>query len=61
VDGFIDKFRLLLSTEPTIVATGGSAQLFLNGCDHTIHYDPDLTLKGLRVIYQLSRKKKNNG
>lgn len=58
VDGFIEKFSSLLSSEPTIVATGGSAQLFLNGCSHTIHYDADLTLKGLRVIYQLSRKKK---
>lgn len=58
IDGFIDKFLQLLAAEPIIVATGGSAKLFLDGCSHSIHYDPDLTLKGLRVIYQLSRKKK---
>ena len=58
VDGFIDRFQRLLNSEPTIVATGGSAELFLDGCTHKIQYDPDLTLKGLRVIYQLSKKKK---
>lgn len=58
VDGFIDKYSQMLSQEPTIVATGGSAKLFLDGCSHAVHYDPDLTLKGLRVIYQLSRKKR---
>lgn len=58
VDGFIAKFKQLLTVEPTIVATGGSAELFLEGCDHSIHYDADLTLKGLYVIYQLTKKKK---
>ncbi len=58
VDGFIEKYKKLLSVEPNVVATGGSVKLFLDGCDHSIHYDPDLTLKGLNVIYQMSRKKK---
>ncbi len=58
VDGLIDKYRTLLTQAPTVVATGGSAPLFLKGCKNEILYDPDLTLKGLRRIWILSRKRK---
>ena len=58
VDGFIDKYRAMLTDTPTVVATGGSAPLFLDGCQNEIRYDPDLTLKGLRRIWQLSRNRK---
>lgn len=58
VDGFVEKYRRLLTAEPTVVATGGSAPLFLAGCQSKISYDPDLTLKGLREIWLLSRRKR---
>ena len=57
-DGFIEKYRTMLQEEPTVVATGGSAPLFLAGCKHKIHYEADLTLKGLRQIWLLSKKRK---
>lgn len=58
VDGFIEKYRAMLSVSPKIIATGGSAPLFLAGCKSEIVYDPDLTLKGLKRIWQLSKKRK---
>lgn len=58
VDGFVEKYRAMLTAAPTVVATGGSAPLFLAGCKSEIRYDPDLTLKGLRRIWQLSKKRK---
>ena len=36
------------------IATGGSAQLVTAHCRHTIRQDPDLTLKGLRYLYESS-------
>ena len=58
VDGFIEKYRAMLQEEPAVVATGGSAPLFLAGCKNKIQYESDLTLKGLRQIWQLSKKRK---
>lgn len=58
VDGFIEKYRGMLTADPAVVATGGSAPLFLEGCKSEIRYDPDLTLKGLRRIWQLSKNRK---
>lgn len=58
VDGFVEKYSQMLSTAPTVVATGGSAPLFLGGCKADIHYEPDLTLKGLARLAELNRKKK---
>lgn len=58
VDGFIEKYREMLQTDPVVVATGGSAPLFLAGCKNKILYDADLTLKGLRQIWHLSKRRK---
>lgn len=58
IDGFIEKFSGLCNAEPKVIATGGSAPLFLNGCQHPIQYDPDLTLKGLAKLSEINRKKK---
>ncbi len=40
------------------VATGGSASLVTARCGREIRQDPDLTLKGLRYLYELNRPKK---
>ena len=41
-----------------IVATGGSAELVTGKCRHAIRQDRDLTLKGLRLLYELNQKGK---
>ncbi len=60
VDGFIDRFSAEAGMEnPQIIATGGLCNLLLPLCNHNnIKAEPFLTLKGLRVIYENTRKKR---
>lgn len=59
VDGFIRRYQALPHMEGAkVVATGGSARLVTARCRSRIHHDPDLTLKGLRYLYQLNQTKK---
>ena len=59
VDGFIRSFRALPGMEGAkAVATGGSAQLITAGCASPVILDEDLTLKGLRILYQLNTVKR---
>lgn len=37
-----------------IILTGGLAELFINDINYKTVYDPDLTLKGLNIIYNLN-------
>lgn len=53
VDGFIDHFRALPGMEGAkVVATGGSAELATAYCRREVILDGDLTLKGLRYLYE---------
>lgn len=53
VDGFIDRFRALPGMAGArVVATGGSAELATAHCRREITLDGDLTLKGLRYLYE---------
>ncbi len=59
VDGFIDAMLREPGMEGAeILATGGLSNLVLPACRHEIQAEPFLTLKGLRVIYENTRKKK---
>ena len=59
VDGFIQRYRDLPHMEGAkVVSTGGSARLVTAQCRSRVHYDRDLTLKGLRVLYQQNAAKK---
>lgn len=52
VEGIVRRITAEYDTNPTVVATGGLASLVANEteCIHIV--DPDLTLKGLRLIFQ---------
>lgn len=52
VEGIVRRIIEEYGTEPKVVATGGLASLVANetACIHVV--DPDLTLKGLRLIYE---------
>ena len=53
VDGFIDRFRALPGMAGAkVVATGGSAKLATAYCSREVTLDEDLTLKGLRYLYE---------
>lgn len=52
VEGIVRRIMAESGAEPQVVATGGLASLVANEteCIHVV--DPDLTLKGLRLIYE---------
>lgn len=58
VDGFIGRYTALPGMAGAkCVATGGSAHLVTVRCQREIVQDPELTLKGLRYLYEANRPK----
>jgi type III pantothenate kinase len=52
VDGLVRRITAELGTEPTaVVATGGLAPVVIEECETITHYEPNLTLHGLRMIW----------
>lgn len=56
VDGIIDRIEEELGQKVTVIATGGMSKKVIPHCKREITLDPDLLLKGLRIIYE-----KNHG
>lgn len=59
VDSLIRRFREELSDgegseSPHVVATGGPAPAIVPHCSEIRKLDPDLTLKGLRILYEMN-------
>ncbi|WP_232699054.1 type III pantothenate kinase [Brevibacillus daliensis] len=52
VEGIVNRMKKEMNSNPTVVATGGLATLIADNTDCINVVDPDLTLKGLRLIYQ---------
>jgi type III pantothenate kinase len=52
VDGLVRRITAELGTAPTaVVATGGLAPVVMEECETITHYEPNLTLHGLRMIW----------
>ncbi|MFP3895696.1 MAG: type III pantothenate kinase [Anaerolineales bacterium] len=58
VEGMVTRFRRELGQDMRVIATGGLAPVIGNETRVIEHIDPRLTLKGLRIIYQLNRERK---
>lgn len=57
VDALIRRFKEELRVEdPQVVATGGPAGVIVPHCREIEAFDPDLTLKGLRILYEMNAK-----
>ena len=55
VDALIRRCREEMNAENTrVVATGGPAGAVVPYCKEIEHFDPDLTLKGLRILYEMN-------
>jgi type III pantothenate kinase len=52
VNGMLDRISFELEGDPAIIATGGLGKLFEQHCPLIQAWEPDLTLVGLRLIYQ---------
>lgn len=58
MEGMIDRFTRELGTRPTTVLTGGYAELFAGLSDRIDAIDPNLTIDGLRLAYQILTSRK---
>ena len=52
VDGLIARLSGELGGQPQVIATGGQAPLIRAGSRLVEHLDEDLTLKGLRLLWE---------
>lgn len=59
VDALVQRFKEELdeysSASPRVIATGGPASAIVRHCRYIEKLDPDLTLKGLRVLYEMNK------
>ncbi len=51
LEGMIERTRAELKNDAQVIVTGGLAPLFADRSTLFDHFDPDLTLHGLRLIY----------
>ncbi|MCA9822077.1 MAG: type III pantothenate kinase, partial [Dehalococcoidia bacterium] len=54
VDGIVRRFKAELDGKPRVVATGGWAHLIAPDSEEIDIVNPDLTLTGLRLIYEMN-------
>jgi len=55
VDGILARIRQEVPDVRRVVATGGLASLFAEESEHIDEVNPELTLKGLKIIYDRNR------
>jgi type III pantothenate kinase len=58
VDGILARMKREVANVRQVVATGGLASLFAGESEHIDHVDPELTLKGLKIIHERNRVKR---
>ncbi|MDX2082872.1 MAG: type III pantothenate kinase [Rickettsiales bacterium] len=57
IEGISNKIDDELQQKTTKIITGGLAEIFKDGLKNIVHhYEPDLTLEGLRIIYEQNSK-----
>ncbi len=52
VDGLVRRITTGLGARPTVIATGGLSHLMISVCETLDHHEPDLTLIGLRLVFE---------
>ncbi len=52
VDGMVRRLGAELGERPVVLATGGLSHLMFRVCETLDHHEPDLTLIGLRLVYE---------
>ena len=51
VDGMVKRIKEEMASKPTVIATGGLAELISDVAKTIEHVEPHLSLEGLRIIY----------
>lgn len=57
IEGIVARAQMEFGSPLTVVATGGLAPLFKDSVPVISHLDPDLTLRGLRLIFERNAAK----
>jgi type III pantothenate kinase len=52
VDGMVERISRELDADPVVIATGGLSHLMTGLCESIDEHEPDLTLIGLRLVYE---------
>jgi type III pantothenate kinase len=52
IDGIVRRIAAELDGEPVVIATGGLAPLVLEESETITRHEPDLTLIGLRLVFE---------
>jgi type III pantothenate kinase len=55
VDGILARIKREVPNLNKVIATGGLASIFAEDSEHIEHVDPELTLRGLKIIYDRNR------
>jgi type III pantothenate kinase len=56
VDGLVTRIKAELATQVAVIATGGLAPLVLAESTTIQHHEPDLTLIGLRLVFERNHR-----
>lgn len=56
VDGLVRRIEAELGESATVVATGGLATLVVAESETILHHNPDLTLVGLRLVFERNQR-----
>lgn len=54
VEGLINRVWSEIGTTTPVAVTGGLGRLFYEQCELLTHYEPNLTLEGLRLLHELN-------
>jgi type III pantothenate kinase len=57
IDGIVKRMSEEAGTNPLVIATGGLASLVAEYSETISEVIPDLTLVGLRIIFELNKKR----
>lgn len=52
IDGLVERIKAEYGRPMTAIATGGVASLFEGAAEKVDHFDSDITIKGLRILYE---------